>query len=90
VAEQEREPPSTPTEQWLAAAWANVLGIPEEQIGRRDRFFDLGGTSLSALQLLIALDRALSFKELVAHPSLADQAMLIESRRLSVSEASAT
>ena len=90
VAEQEREPPSTPTEQWLAAAWANVLGIPQEQIGRRDRFFDLGGTSLSALQLLIALDRALSFKELVAHPSLADQAMLIESRRLSVSEASAT
>jgi len=80
VAEQEREPPSTPTEQWLAAAWANVLGIPEEQIGRRDRFFDLGGTSLSALQLLIALDRALSFKQLVAHPSLADQAMLIDGR----------
>ena len=80
VAEQDREPPSTPTEQWLAAAWANVLGIPEEQIGRRDRFFDLGGTSLSALQLLIALDRALSFKQLVAHPSLADQAMLIDGR----------
>src|SRR5213592_4400487 len=37
VAEPEREPPRTPTEQWLAAAWANVLGIPEEQIGRRDR-----------------------------------------------------
>ncbi len=91
VAEQERETPSTPTEQWLAAAWAKVLGIPEEQIGRRDRFFDLGGTSLSALKLLIALDRAMSFKELVAHPSLADQAILIESRRLSVvSEASAT
>jgi len=80
VAEQEREPPSTPTEQWLAAAWAKVLGIPQEQIGRRDRFFDLGGTSLSALQLLIALDRALSFKQLVAHPSLADQAMLIDGR----------
>ena len=80
VAEPEREPPRTPTEQWLAAAWANVLGIPEEQIGRRDRFFDLGGTSLSALQLLIALDRALSFKQLVAHPSLADQAMLIDGR----------
>ncbi len=80
VAEQERETPSTPTEQWLAAAWAKVLGIPQEQIGRRDRFFDLGGTSLSALQLLIALDRALSFKQLVAHPILADQAMLIDGR----------
>ena len=80
VAERERETPSTPTEQVLAAAWAKVLGIPEEQIGRRDRFFDLGGTSLSALQLLIALDRALSFKQLVAHPILADQAMLIDGR----------
>src|SRR6266576_5132388 len=46
VAEQEREPLSTSTEQWLAAAWANVLGIPEEQIGRRDHFFDLGGKPL--------------------------------------------
>ena len=55
-----------------------MLGIPKEQIGRRDHFFDLGGTSLSALQLLIALDRAMSFQELAAHPILADQAMLIE------------
>src|SRR3989442_472495 len=77
---QNHEPPATATEQWLAAAWAEVLGIPKDQIGRRDRFFDLGGTSLSALRLLIALDRALSFKELVAHPSLADQAMLIDGR----------
>jgi amino acid adenylation domain-containing protein len=80
VADEQRETPSTPTEQWLAAAWADVLGIPNERIGRRDRFFDLGGTSLSALKLLIALDRAVSFKELVAHPSLADQAMLIDGR----------
>jgi amino acid adenylation domain-containing protein len=80
VAKPERETPRTPTEQWLAAAWANVLGIPTEQIGRRDRFFDLGGTSLSALRLLIALDRAMSFKELVAHPSLAEQALLIDGR----------
>src|SRR3989441_1120644 len=72
---QNHEPPATATEQWLAAAWAEVLGIPKDQIGRRDRFFDLGGTSLSALRLLIALDRALAFQELVAHPSLADPAM---------------
>jgi len=76
--EQNGEVPSTATEQRLAAAWARVLGIPKEQIGRRDHFFDLGGTSLSALQLLIALDRAMSFQELAAHPILADQAMLIE------------
>ena len=77
---QGREAPSTATEDWLAAAWADVLGIPKEQIGRRDRFSDLGGTSLSALRLVIALDRAVSFKDLTAHPTLAEQAALIEHR----------
>src|ERR1043165_8164216 len=52
------EPPSTATEHRLAAAWAKVLGLPKEQIGRRAHFFDSGGTSLSALKLAIALDRA--------------------------------
>jgi acyl-coenzyme A synthetase/AMP-(fatty) acid ligase len=78
--EQNHEGPATATEQWLAAAWAEVLGIPQEQIGRRDRFFDLGGTSLAALRLVIALDRAVSFKDVTAHPMLADQATLIEQR----------
>src|SRR6266568_4174161 len=67
AAEQKREVPVTATEQWLATAWAKVLGIPKEQIDRRAHFFELGGTSLSALQLLIALDRTMSFKELAAH-----------------------
>src|SRR5881296_788483 len=67
VAEQERETPSTPTEQWLAAAWADVLGISKDQVGRRDDFFDIGGTSLSALKLVIALDRAVTFKDLTEH-----------------------
>jgi acyl-coenzyme A synthetase/AMP-(fatty) acid ligase len=78
VAEQSHEGPATATEQWLAAAWADVLGIPKEQIGRRDHFFDLGGTSLSALKLVIALERAVSFKDLAAHPTLADQATLLD------------
>jgi amino acid adenylation domain-containing protein len=72
--------PSTPTEQWLAAAWAQVLDIPQEQIGSRDSFFELGGTSLTALKLLIAIGRALSFKELSAHPRLAEQAALLDQR----------
>jgi amino acid adenylation domain-containing protein len=77
-AEQSHEAPATATEQWLAAAWADVLGIPKGQIGRRDHFFDVGGTSLSALRLVIALDRAVSFKDVTAHPTLADQAALID------------
>ncbi|HEY6223547.1 MAG TPA: non-ribosomal peptide synthetase [Gemmatimonadales bacterium] len=80
VAARSREGPSTATERWLAAAWAEVLGISTDQIGRLDNFFDLGGTSLSAVKLAIALDRAVSFKDLAGHAILADQAALIEQR----------
>src|SRR5437016_9030787 len=79
-AEQDRDRPSTPTEHWLAAAWAKALSIPKEQIGRRDQFFELGGTSLSALRLAIALDRAVSVKDLADHPILADLATLVDDR----------
>ena len=51
-----------------------VLGIPADQIGRRDHFFDRGGTSLSAVKLVIALDRAVSLKDVTRHPVLADLA----------------
>ena len=80
VVEQDSAGPSTATEHWLAAAWAEVLGIPKDQIGRRDHFFDLGGTSLSVLKLAITLDRAVSFKDLTGHPILADLATLIDGR----------
>ncbi len=80
--EEGHEGPSTPTELSLAAAWAEVLDIPKEQIGRQDRFFDLGGTSLSALKLVIALGRAVSFKDITTHPSLAEQAELLDALSL--------
>jgi amino acid adenylation domain-containing protein len=80
VVEEDYHAPSTPTEQRLAAAWAKVLGIPQDQIGRRDHFFDRGGTSLSAVKLAITLDRAVSLKDLTRHPILADLAGLIAGR----------
>src|SRR5205809_168507 len=80
VAEQRREEPSTATERRLAAAWATVLGIPKDQIGRRDHFFELGGTSLSGLKLAITLERAVSFKDLINHPILADLATLVDDK----------
>ncbi|SDL85551.1 amino acid adenylation domain-containing protein [Geodermatophilus siccatus] len=70
----------TPTEQRVAAAWAQVLGIPADRIGRRDSFFDRGGTSLSAVKLAVALDRAVTLKDLVGHPVLADLAALVDER----------
>src|SRR5216117_210541 len=79
-AEQGHDGPSTATEHRLAAAWAEVLGIPKDQIGRRDHFFELGGTSLSALKLAITLERAVSFKDLIDHPIIADLAMLVDDK----------
>jgi amino acid adenylation domain-containing protein len=80
VVEEDYHAPSTPTEQRLAAAWAKVLGIPQDQIGRRDHFFDLGGTSLSAVKLAITLDRAVSLRDLTRCPILADLAGLVDGR----------
>jgi amino acid adenylation domain-containing protein len=80
VAEDDYDAPATPAEQRLASAWAKVLGIPQDQIGRRDHFFDRGGTSLSAVKLAIALDRAVSLKDVTRHPVLADMAALVDGR----------
>src|SRR5262249_47151417 len=76
--ERSHEPPRTPSEQRVAAAWAEVLGIAKDQIGRRDRFFELGGTSLSAVKLAITLERRVSLKDLAEHPTLVDLARLID------------
>jgi amino acid adenylation domain-containing protein len=73
----DHDAPATAAERRLAAAWAQALGVPQEEIGRLDHFFDRGGTSLSAVKLVIALDRAVSLKDLTRLPVLADQAELV-------------
>jgi hypothetical protein len=78
--EEDHAVPRTPTEHRLAGAWSRVLGIPQEQVGRRDSFFDRGGTSLSAVKLAIALDRAVTLPDLLRHPVLADLAALLDER----------
>ena len=77
-AREQTDAPATPTEHRVADAWAKVLGIPREQIGRRAHFFNIGGTSLTVLKLAIALGRTVSFKHLINHPILADQAELLD------------
>jgi amino acid adenylation domain-containing protein len=72
------EPPRTSAERRLASAWAEVLGMAPERIGRQSGFFDLGGTSLAAVRLAVALDRAISQKDVTQAPVLADQARLLE------------
>jgi acyl-coenzyme A synthetase/AMP-(fatty) acid ligase len=78
--EHDGDAPSTAMERRLAATWAQVLGIPKEQIGREDDFFALGGTSLSALKLAVALDRVASFQDLARSPLLSEQAAMISAR----------
>ena len=43
-------PPATPAEQALAAIWRTVLRV--ERVGAGDRFYELGGDSILALQVL--------------------------------------
>ncbi|MEW1693650.1 amino acid adenylation domain-containing protein [Streptomyces sp. NPDC091265] len=74
------DPPRTPTELRLAAVWADVLGVTADRFGRRDHFFDRGGTSLSAVRLVIALDREISLGDLRTHPVLTDLADLLDER----------
>ncbi|MBO0789856.1 MAG: non-ribosomal peptide synthetase, partial [Ktedonobacteraceae bacterium] len=80
LVEEDYHAPRTPTEQRLATAWAKVLGIPQEGIGRRDHFFDRGGTSLSAVRMAVLLDRVVSIKDVTHHPVLADLARLVDGR----------
>ncbi|GHC16194.1 enterobactin synthase subunit F [Kushneria pakistanensis] len=49
--------PATPRQQIMADLFAEVLGL--ERVGIRDNFFDLGGNSLNALQLMRRLNEAL-------------------------------
>lgn len=75
-----REAPSTPVERELAERWAAVLDLPVHQVGRHDHFFEVGGTSLSAIRLVVGLERRVSLQEVVRHPVLADLARALGDR----------
>jgi len=72
--------PRTQLEQTLANLWQNILGI--EQIGIHDDFFELGGDSLIAVQLIAKLreklQMAFSAHSLLNAPTIATLAALIE------------
>jgi thioesterase domain-containing protein/acyl carrier protein len=52
--------PTTPTEEILAAIYAEVLGV--ERVGVDDSFFDLGGDSLSGMRLVAAINASLGVR----------------------------
>ncbi len=74
--------PRTRAEKDIAAIWRSILKI--EKIGVNDSFFLSGGDSLSAFQLLRALQTAfggtLSLRDLFQAPTIAAQAQLVGAR----------
>ncbi|GLY70307.1 type I polyketide synthase [Amycolatopsis taiwanensis] len=60
IAGSDYVPPSTELEAKLAALWQEVLGA--DQVGAEDDFFDLGGNSLVAVQLIAQVRSELGVK----------------------------
>jgi amino acid adenylation domain-containing protein/FkbM family methyltransferase len=75
--------PRSPLEQELAEVWTEILGIQE--IAVEDNFFDLGGHSLRAMQLITRLRRRfhveLSLREFLSSPRIASLAIIIAQKR---------
>jgi amino acid adenylation domain-containing protein len=72
--------PRTDTERWLATAWQEVIGV--EEVGATDSFFDLGGDSLHAIQLVARVrdhrNVDLQPRQLFAHPELEQFAAILD------------
>jgi amino acid adenylation domain-containing protein/non-ribosomal peptide synthase protein (TIGR01720 family) len=70
--------PQTPIEKLLAGIWEGVLGL--EKVGLDDRFLDLGGDSIKALQISARLRAAgwrLELRNLYNHPTVGELAPLL-------------
>ena len=72
------EAPVGAAEEAIAAVWREAFGL--DRVGRHDNFFDLGGNSLLAIQIVTRLTAAsgleLSMASLLAAPTVAELALL--------------
>jgi surfactin synthase thioesterase subunit len=74
--------PATDAERLVASIWCDLLGV--ERVGRDDDFFDLGGHSMLAMQVVAALRKArgrggVAVLDLFTHKTLRELASLLES-----------
>jgi amino acid adenylation domain-containing protein/non-ribosomal peptide synthase protein (TIGR01720 family) len=77
--EARRLAPRTPTERALTRIWAETLGIAEVSV--HDSFFDLGGDSIIALQVVArakAQGIPLRVREMFRHQTVADLARTVD------------
>ena len=69
--EEEFAVPATAAEEAIAGIWRQVLGL--DRVGARDDFFDLGGDSLMAAHMILAIRRDLAvdvpIRAVFAHPT---------------------
>ncbi|GIJ48369.1 hypothetical protein Val02_52550 [Virgisporangium aliadipatigenens] len=70
--------PRTATERAIAAAWADILGVDAAGISTGDSFFALGGNSLAALRIVMAMRGRTRLIDVMRHPRLADLAAVID------------
>jgi amino acid adenylation domain-containing protein len=81
-AERPYRAPATATERALAAIWSEVLG--RERIGMDESFFELGGHSIQSIQIshrANAQGIAVTPRDLLHHPTLAELAALVDAAR---------
>jgi acyl carrier protein len=86
--EKEHVAPRTPTEDTLAAIWAEVLHL--ESVGIHDNFFELGGHSLLATRVISRLCEAfrveLPLRDFFQGPTVADLAESVETLQWAVQD----
>ena len=74
--------PGNASEQAIADIWAEILGV--KRIGVHDNFFDLGGHSLKATQVVSRLRKAfqsdIPLRHMFEFPTIAELAAAIDSK----------
>jgi amino acid adenylation domain-containing protein len=77
-------PPEGPVAEYLAGIWQEELGA--ERVGADDGFFELGGTSLTAMQVMLQLCQEfnidLPLETMFTHPVLGELARVAEDKIL--------
>ncbi|MGB5978544.1 MAG: amino acid adenylation domain-containing protein, partial [Cyclobacteriaceae bacterium] len=75
-------PPGTETEEKLAAIWADILNRTVNNV--RDNFFDIGGHSLKAMQVVSRITKTfqvrITLKEFFANPTISGLASAIQEK----------
>ena len=74
--------PSTPLQQVVAAVWSDVLGVSTDTLGLHDNFFERGGHSLLAAQVVsrlrVELAVELPLRTLFESPTIAELSVKLE------------